>query len=234
MAKYHVNPNTGKISQCTAQPGNCPFGGDEIHRNSIEEAQQLADELNSQHIQQSKPAKKLTRSQLFRDAKVGSISLEMTERYGEKPPENFQKIRKVVRAVSNDLHLENMDGNGVSRLTIPRASLVEYTDNSLTIYAPGYREPTEQEKAILARWDEITSTDKYKEQAMADIYSDGSTTYYQEKYFFQKNNAEYLTGFNEQRGMQLDFNRRSDGDPKFIRDATVKGQPILKYIVHRQ
>lgn len=36
MVKYHNGPNGPGI--CKAKPGNCPFGGDEAHYNSLEEA----------------------------------------------------------------------------------------------------------------------------------------------------------------------------------------------------
>lgn len=56
MPKYHVNPNTGEVSQCTAQPGNCPFGGEEIHKDNFEDAQQLADSINEENIRRRQKA----------------------------------------------------------------------------------------------------------------------------------------------------------------------------------
>lgn len=49
MAKYHVNPKTGEVGKCNSKQGKCPFGGDGIHRDSIVDAQQLADEINIAH-----------------------------------------------------------------------------------------------------------------------------------------------------------------------------------------
>lgn len=38
MAKYHVNPEFGEVGKCTAEPGNCPFGDENQHFNSKQEA----------------------------------------------------------------------------------------------------------------------------------------------------------------------------------------------------
>lgn len=39
MSKYHVNPKTGNAGPCSAEIGNCPFGGEENHYTSREGAQ---------------------------------------------------------------------------------------------------------------------------------------------------------------------------------------------------
>lgn len=39
MARFHVNPESGKPGQCKAQHGGCPFGGEENHFASQAEAQ---------------------------------------------------------------------------------------------------------------------------------------------------------------------------------------------------
>lgn len=46
--KYHVNKK-GKPSVCRAKDGNCPFGGNESHYNTIEDAQKAADKINEQN-----------------------------------------------------------------------------------------------------------------------------------------------------------------------------------------
>ena len=38
MAKYHINPKTGNAGICRAQAGGCPFGGDDEHYSTREEA----------------------------------------------------------------------------------------------------------------------------------------------------------------------------------------------------
>lgn len=174
-----------------------------------------------------------TRAQLFRDAKSGSLSLLMTKRFGENPPLHMAKKRKVIGANTVSLKLQNENGK-ISTLDIPKASLVEYTDNELIIYNYGYRKPTAKEQKILDEWNEIKNTKDYQERSNIDILNDGSSTYWQEKRFFEDNNAEYLMGFERQKGCCLDFNRQNDGKPDFISDESVKGEPILKYKVYME
>lgn len=42
MAKYHIKPD-GTLGHCHAQPGNCPYGGEDIHFDNLREAQAEAD-----------------------------------------------------------------------------------------------------------------------------------------------------------------------------------------------
>jgi uncharacterized protein YeeX (DUF496 family) len=44
MIRYHIN-SQGVPAVCKARPGNCPFGGEESHYNSLEEAQVAANKL---------------------------------------------------------------------------------------------------------------------------------------------------------------------------------------------
>lgn len=46
--KYHINKK-GKPSVCRAKDGNCPFGGNETHYNTIEDAQKAADKVNEEN-----------------------------------------------------------------------------------------------------------------------------------------------------------------------------------------
>lgn len=38
MAKFHINPATGNPGRCLARSGNCPFGGEDAHYSTKEEA----------------------------------------------------------------------------------------------------------------------------------------------------------------------------------------------------
>lgn len=152
---------------------------------------------------------KKSRANLFRDAKSGKLSLELIERYGNtKLPTHMQGKRKVIKANTVSLKLQNKDGK-VSTLDIPKATLIEYMYDTLIIYDAGYRKPTSN-----------------------DAYSDGSSSYWKEKAFFKKHNATYLMGFEMEHGLLLDFNRRKDGKENFIKDEKIKGKPILKYDVY--
>ena len=39
--RYHINPETGRVNKCTAQPGNCRYGETAPHGATKEEARQL-------------------------------------------------------------------------------------------------------------------------------------------------------------------------------------------------
>lgn len=174
-----------------------------------------------------------TRAQLFRDAKSGTLSLLMTERFGKEPTVHMAKKRKVIGANTVSLKLQNEDGN-ISTMDVPKASLVEYTNNELVIYTYGYRKPTTQEQKVLEEWDKIQNTKEYQERNNIDILTDGSSTYWQKKKFFRDNNAEYLMGFERQKGCCLDFNRQNEGKPDFISDESIKGEVILRYKVYME
>ena len=47
--KFHVN-DEGRVMPCNAQSGNCPFGGDDQHFDSFEEAQLAADKKNEEWV----------------------------------------------------------------------------------------------------------------------------------------------------------------------------------------
>lgn len=44
MAKFHVNPATGEPGECSARPGNCPYGADAPHYDSKEAARHAFEE----------------------------------------------------------------------------------------------------------------------------------------------------------------------------------------------
>lgn len=171
-------------------------------------------------------------AQLKKDAKSGKLEAMMVIKLGEKVDQNdLPKVARGWRRIvnSNTKNIMFQTGNRISYLEIPKASLVEYTDNDLKIYYAGYREPNESEKRILKEWNEIASTEGYKKELEDDLYTDGSTTFYREQWFFQRHNAEYLMGLHYQRGMKLDFCRRANGDKNFIYDEKIKGEICMEY-----
>lgn len=156
-------------------------------------------------------------TQLKRDAKEGIISAVMTVRDGLSVnqadlPERLRGARKIIGANSNSLTVENpLDADKPSWLPLPKASLIEYTDQYLRIYAPGYREPNVAEQRVLDEWKTIENSEQYQKQVEADCLTDGSSTYYQKMAFFRKHNMEYLFG-TKQKGLVVDFNRRNAGE----------------------
>lgn len=98
-----------------------------------------------------------TLAELKRQANSGKMKLELIERYGETNdniPQRLRGIRKVKKANSIGLILENLDGKE-SKLRIERAKLMDYDGKTLIIYEPGEREPNEQEQRVLNEWRKI-------------------------------------------------------------------------------
>lgn len=180
---------------------------------------------------------KKTVAQLKRDAKSMEFEGKMVVRCGEKAndsnlPSRLKGWRAIIGANTKNIFFRDGDGKR-SFLDIPKASLVEYTDGMLRIYYPGYREPNETEKRILNEWKEIANTDDYQNRLKTDLLTDGSSTFYQQKRFFKDRNAEYLLGFETQRGMKLDFNKKANGDPRFICDEKIKGDIYMEYEIRK-
>lgn len=172
-----------------------------------------------------------SRTQLFRDLKDKSIALELIERFGNSDiPMVMRGVRKVGKVNTVGCQLISSSGRE-SYLEIPRSSLVDYSDDELIIYTPGYREPTEEEEEVMNEWSKIADSDDYKERAKIDLLTDGSSTYYQEKKFFTDKNMLYLM-MKDKNGKGIEFAKRNNGDKEWLADPAVKGEKILVYKVH--
>lgn len=160
-----------------------------------------------------------TLTQLKRDARNGGLFLELVERYGsaENIRENMKGKREVIGANTVAIFLKNTDGLK-SELRFDAASLIEYTDKTLTVYAPGERDLTAEEESFLAEWARIER--EYIEQ---NPYSD---TYWKKKFHFEKSPFQYLNGWDKVCG------KRFDGNSRKVIDNSTKGQAILRYNVH--
>ena len=178
-------------------------------------------------------------AQLKRDAKDGNLRAVMTVRFGEQVaqedlPERMRGARKIVGANSNSLMFEDaVEAGKTSMLALPKAALVEYTEDYLRIFAAGYREPNPGEQAVLDAWQAIENTEEFRQRAEYDALTDGSSTYWQEVSFFRDKGMEYLMGFEKQRGLSVDINRRNRGEKAFIMDENIRGEVALEYKLER-
>lgn len=164
-----------------------------------------------------------TLAELKRNAKSQTLLAEMVIRCGDHDiPERLMGWRGIVDANSNSITFLTKEGKK-SQLDIEFASLVEYEENKLTIYLPGFRDLNEEESKIMQEWQTITKTEKYQKQAEIDAYTDGSSTFWQQKAFFINKGYEYLMGFNTINGLKYDFNTQK------IRDKAVKGEISMQY-----
>lgn len=47
--RFHINPETGRVNKCTAQPGNCRYGAETKHGATKEEARALYEQQMEEH-----------------------------------------------------------------------------------------------------------------------------------------------------------------------------------------
>lgn len=167
-----------------------------------------------------KPATvKKTLADLKRDAKSGKLSLEMIYRYGEEIPERIKGARRVIDANTAAIKLMTNDGN-ISELRPEAAALIDYTPDSLTIYAAGLRDLTQEERAEMDRANK--ERERYQE---ANPYSD---SFWHMKAYWKNSRFSYLDGAGEYKNGKA-LRRTADGDK--IQDRSIKGDIILKYKV---
>lgn len=161
-----------------------------------------------------------TLAQLKRDAATGRMILTLIERFGgsdEKHiPDRMKGARKVIGLNTVALKLLNHDGKE-SELRYGAASLIEYDDDVLTVYNPGMRELTDQERDVLRQ-----AQEKCNEYTAKYPYSD---TYWIRKSFFEKSECPWMAGFEIIKG------RKYDPCRNMVLDKAVKGDVILKYSV---
>ena len=169
-----------------------------------------------------------TLADLKRDCKNGAIEVELQAAgmWANGLPERLKGWRRAIGANTVAVFFQNADWRK-SELSLSCASLVEYTENAITVYKPGARDFTDEEKRILEEWKKIEETPEYKKQAEMDIYTDGSSTFYKQKYFFKDRGAEYLLGYDWQAGKKYDYNTGR------VLDKKIKGEPELVYNVRR-
>lgn len=167
---------------------------------------------------------KRTMAQLKRDANEGKMSLELIERYGktgENIPERIRGKRRVFGANTVALKIARADDpTKESELQIRFASLIDYDGESLTIFEPGARALTPDEKRVFEEARRIV--DEYQRKYP---YSDG--WYYKEKYYIENSEFPYLFG-EGRNGKRVIY---PSGEEPMLCDPLVRGQAILKYKV---
>ncbi len=134
--------------------------------------------------------------------------------------------RTVSKVQTNAITLKPADTDRVSWLYFPVASLFEYDGNTIKIYTPGERDLTKEEQEIMDEWKEITQTEEYKKQLHVDLLTDCSTTYRQEKRFFEDKKAEHLLGHEKVRGM------RYNSYTNKVTDDKIKGDIEFIYLIN--
>lgn len=165
-------------------------------------------------------AMRKTLSDLKRDAASGNIKFELIERFGkagEEIPKRLRGIRAVQKVNTVAIFLVNTEGVS-SELRFNSAKLVDYDGDYLTVFNPGERDLTEQEKIILDEWqrieDEIFRKNPYME------------TYWRRKDYFKNCPCPWLSGYETVRGKRYNYRDK-------VVDNQVRGEAILKYKIYR-
>ena len=161
--------------------------------------------------------KKLTLSDLKRDAKGGRLRLEFVERYGKEIPEHLQGIREVIGANFVCIKLRNLDGKE-SELRIESAKLVEYDLWTLTIYSPALRSLTPEEQAVL---------DESKQfQAQYEKENLFGNLFWAIKKFFKQSACPWMDACDTVRGKHfLSWEGK-------VCDCAIRGEVALRYNVY--
>ena len=169
-----------------------------------------------------------TLADLKRDAKSGTLEgrIDFHSMWQDGLPERLQGWRRLVDSNSVAIFFQNADGKK-SELRLEKSSLVEYDENSLTVYFAGYRDLNDAERRVMDGWRRITSTPEFKERGRVDALTDGSSTYYEKVAYFRKAGMEYLMGLERQRGLKYDNYLMK------VQDDSIKGEVGMRYEIRR-
>ncbi len=164
-----------------------------------------------------------TFAQLKRDLQVGkklTMTFNVLAESSEAIASRLNKPRFIVGTQTNGITLsESKDAPKGSFLELPRASLVEYEDNTIKVYDPAIRDLTEQEKDILKNIPSYLPENK--EQCERDIMTDTNTTYWLDKRYTKEEDAEW--NWTTSKGL---YYMRSE---QKMRDASIKGDLSIVY-----
>lgn len=163
-----------------------------------------------------------TLAQLKRDLVIGT---KVTLIKSETMPDhrNLNVERFIIKTQGNGitLGLKKDDTKG-SGMDYPKATGLEYIDDTFTLYTAGEREMTQQERDIIAS--APSNRPENREQLEIEIMTDGSGLFYKDRAYYKEIDAQYLEGFETVRGL-----RRNQ---ETILDDKVKGKIDLQYKIN--
>jgi hypothetical protein len=165
-------------------------------------------------------ASKTTKSLAWLKEKLKpGVALKMVA--SQNPNNKFLGIvRYVIKAQTNSVALAKEKNASIkegSWMEFPPASLIEVNEKGFTIYNPGKRLMTADEKRV------YDNRPIDKEQSERDMMTDGSVMFYREKAYFANSAYPYLNGHGEQKGKRFDYSTKQ------IIDNKIKGELSLAY-----
>ena len=164
--------------------------------------------------------KKMSLAALRREANSGTLSLELIERFGKTGadiPHCLQGSRQVVRTNSVSFTLKNTEGKESELYLLP-AKLVDYDGSMLTIYEAAHRDPTEEERNILAA--------ARRERESFEKNNMYANSFWVEEDFIAKSSCPWMSG----KDKKIKGKKYIPWEDK-VRDQSVRGSAILKYKV---
>lgn len=157
---------------------------------------------------------KKTLEDLKRSIKVGTRLKMVYNKYKKITKEN--EIREVTKIQTNGFWL------GESFFGYPPASLLDFDGKRITIYEPGIRDLTEEERNVI---NNLPSRRKEnKEIFEIDMMTDGNRAYWMDRAYTKKVGAEWFWGWSK--GKRFTYN---DGG-KMV-DKKIKGDKEREYII---
>lgn len=162
-----------------------------------------------------------TLADLKRNLKIG-VAMTMTKAEGQNRLIGIK--RYIVATQGNGIYLNaDKEAKGGSFLDFPKASLLEYDGETLKIFDAGYRDLTPEEQAILDN--KPSKRAENQKQAEIDMMTDGSTTFYMDKAYFDEKDANWY--WRETKGLYYVRNGK-------MRDASIKGTLCLAYKIEKE
>lgn len=162
-----------------------------------------------------------TLADLKRDAKSGKIRLELIERFGktgDEIPERLRGIREVAGVNTVAINLRNGRGEE-SELRFGRASLIAYDGETLTVYNPGFRDVTDEERAVL------TGAEKFKSDYEREHPQQDS--YWKVRGYYADSPCPWMRPYGDEKQ-----GKKYDARQDKVFDRSVRGDAILRYRVH--
>lgn len=162
--------------------------------------------------------KSKTFAEFKREVANGNIYMEIIERFGKTGdmiPERLKGVRKIDRVTSTAIVFINADGSE-SECSYTSTKLIDYDGEFLTVYNPGQREPTEEEREILSDVQKLEE-DYYRANPYGEFF-------WERKDFFKRCSCPWMAGTDRVRGKRYMYNGK-------VLDNKIRGEMILRYKV---
>jgi hypothetical protein len=166
-----------------------------------------------------------TFAQLKRDLVIGktlTMTFNALSESSETINGRLNKPRYIVGTQTNGITLsETATAPKGSFLELPRASLVKYEDNTITVYDPGIRELNADEQRILNGMPGHQKDAETLKQAEMDMMTDGNRLFYKDQAYLKANGAGWY--YRETAGKYYMMSENK------MRDASIKGKISIIY-----